>query len=387
MNRGMRASETMTKDPEKMSNPFPGSEDFPRLSVAIVGGGRACHDLLKNFNEGRLNRLNITIIGVSSHNETAPGYRYAKSLGLFTTTDYSDLYGLEGLNVIVELTGSEKLMDDIFRSKPPGVSLIDHRSARILWVPLLKEAAEGDLETLLLYHQKKQQHTQTILDSLPYRIMVVNRDKTISMVNQTFLREKNLAYDDVIGKHCYEVRYELDRPCRDYGQPCYMEEVENKGQFISTTHEYVNKDGETRYDVITVSPITDERGHIVQILEASRDITERMRYQKEAQKTSIFLKNVIESAVDGIVVVDTKGNVLIFNEGMEKLTGYTAEEIMKHGHLSSFYNMEVAKENMRKMRSDIRGPLGKLNPTSMSVTTKDGGGNTGYPDRLPHYHR
>ncbi|MBW1785946.1 MAG: PAS domain S-box protein [Deltaproteobacteria bacterium] len=362
----------MPKVPENASNPFPGGEDFPLLSVAIIGGGRACHDLLKNVHEGRLNRLNITIIGVSSHNEKAPGYLYAKRLGLFTTTNYRDLYSLKGLNVIVELTGSEKLTEDILRSKPPGVSLIDHRSARILWVPLLKEAAESDLETLLLYHKRKEAHTQTILDSLPYRIMVVNRDKTISMVNQTFLREKNLSYDDVIGKHCYEVRYELDRPCSDYGQPCYMEEVEKKGQFISTTHEYVNRDGEIRYDVITVSPIMDDRGNIVQILEASRDITERIQYQKEAQKTAVFLENVIESTVDGIVVVDTKGNVLIFNEGMEKLTGYTAEEIMEKGHLSSFYNMDVAKENMLKMRSDTRGPLGKLNPTSMSITNKSG---------------
>jgi PAS domain S-box-containing protein len=33
--------------------------------------------------------------------------------------------------------------------------------------------------------------------------------------------------------------------------------------------------------------------------------------------------------VDGIVVVDTEGHVLIFNEGMERLTGYTAKEIME----------------------------------------------------------
>jgi PAS domain S-box-containing protein len=81
---------------------------------------------------------------------------------------------------------------------------------------------------------------------------------------------------------------------------------------------------------------------------------------------------VIQSTVDGIVVVDTKGNVLIFNEGMERLTGYNAREIMERGHLASFYNIEVARENMTKMRSSDHGPVGKLNPTSMSITTKDG---------------
>ncbi|MEE9609966.1 MAG: ATP-binding protein, partial [Desulfatiglandales bacterium] len=75
------------------------------------------------------------------------------------------------------------------------------------------------------------------------------------------------------------------------------------------------------------------------------------------------------STVDGIVVVDTKGYVLIFNEGMERLTGYSAQEIK---HLSSFYPIDTAKENMKKMRSDQFGPYGKLNPTSMTITTKFG---------------
>nr|MBC8179007.1 PAS domain-containing sensor histidine kinase [Candidatus Desulfacyla euxinica] len=48
------------------------------------------------------------------------------------------------------------------------------------------------------------------------------------------------------------------------------------------------------------------------------------------------------------------------------------KEIMEHGHLASFYNIDVAKENMKKMRSDQHGLLGKLNPTSMSITTKEG---------------
>ena len=63
---------------------------------------------------------------------------------------------------------------------------------------------------------------------------------------------------------------------------------------------------------------------------------------------------------------------MIFNEGMERLTGFTAEEIINRGHLSSFYPIDVARENMKKMRSDEHGSPGKLNPTSMIITTKDG---------------
>ena len=128
-------------------------------------------------------------------------------------------------------------------------------------------------------------------------------------------------------KHCYEVRYGLDKPCSDYGRPCSvtdrLEEIKEKG-LISTYREYKDEHGESRFDVVTIAPIYDDQGHVVQVLEASRDVTERMRLEREAQRSRTFFEKLIQSIVDGIVVVDTKGNVLIFNEGMEQLTGYSA---------------------------------------------------------------
>ena len=53
-----------------------------------------------------------------------------------------------------------------------------------------------------------------------------------------------------------------------------------------------------------------------------RDLTERVRIERELQKTNAFLHNIIKSSVDGIVVVDRKGVPIIFNEGAERILGY-----------------------------------------------------------------
>jgi PAS domain S-box-containing protein len=216
---------------------------------------------------------------------------------------------------------------------------------------------------------------QIILDSLPYRIMVVNMDKTVDTVNKTFLKEFNLGSKDITGTYCYQLRYNLDRSCKEEGRICYLEDrttdLEHKAS-VSTLREFEDESGETRFEVITIAPIFDDNGKLVQILEVSRDITERAKLEKEVEKSNKFFENVIQSTVDGIVVVDTKGNVLIFNEGMERLTGHSAEDIINRGHLSTFYDMDVAKENMQKMRSSEHGPVGRLNPTAMNVKTKDG---------------
>ena len=353
-----------------------GKQAEETLNVAIVGGGKACYNLLKILDENRQSRLKIKILGVADVNPGAPGLCYAKELDLFTTDRIQGLFDLDGLNLIIELTGSAKVKEAVFRTKPSGVSIMDHVSARLLWDLVQIETEKMELEREhQRYAERAKKQTQVILDSLPYRIMVINLDFIVETVNQTFLKEFDFTRDDILGRHCYEARYGLDKPCKEAGNICYLEDrleqIKEKGS-LSTIKEYVDENGETRFDVITLAPIFDEQGKVIQLLEASRDVSERLMLEREMQKSNIFFQNVIQSTVDGIVVVDTKGNVLIFNEGMENLTGYTRKEIMEHGHLASFYNIDVAKENMKKMRSDQHGLLGKLNPTSMSITTKEG---------------
>ncbi len=347
------------------------------LNAAIIGGGKACYNLLKLLDEDRSKRLRLKIIGVSDLNTEAPGFRYAKELNLFTTTDFHELFSLEGLNLLIELTGSNKLAQEISCMKPSTVSFMDHVAIRILWDLIQLEAEKIELEKEWhKYLEVIRKQTKVVPDSLPYRIMVVNMDKTIETVNQTFLNAFKLTEGMVQGRPCYDLRKRMGRPCRtSNGQTCYidehLEEIKEKGIY-STYQEYHTDSGESRFDVITWAPIFDENGEIVQVLEASRDVTDRIKLEKEAQKSTSFLQNVIQSTVDGIVVVDTKGNVLLFNEGMARLTGFSAAEIINRGHLSSFYPIDVARENMKKMRSDQHGPRGKLNPTSMMITTKDG---------------
>jgi two-component system NtrC family sensor kinase len=104
-----------------------------------------------------------------------------------------------------------------------------------------------------------------------------------------------------------------------------------------------------------------------------RDLTDRIIMERELQKTNNFLNNIIRCSVDGIVVVDPKGVPLIFNEGAERILGYTAEEVIGHSEIfRSFYPIEVAAEMMRRMRSDDFGPPDKLNTTQLTFINKNG---------------
>jgi two-component system NtrC family sensor kinase len=104
-----------------------------------------------------------------------------------------------------------------------------------------------------------------------------------------------------------------------------------------------------------------------------RDLTERVRIERELQQTNAFLHNIIKSSVDGIVVVDRKGVPIIFNEGAERILGYKAGEIIGHPeNFRRFYPPTVAAEMIRRMRSPEYGPPDKLNTTRLIFVNKKG---------------
>lgn len=85
-----------------------------------------------------------------------------------------------------------------------------------------------------------------------------------------------------------------------------------------------------------------------------------------------FLSNLIQSSVDGIIAADMKGEVIIFNEGAEKLLGYKSEEVVGELSVKKLYPKGVARELMRKMRLEKHGGKGKLVGHQLIGVAKNG---------------
>ena len=103
------------------------------------------------------------------------------------------------------------------------------------------------------------------------------------------------------------------------------------------------------------------------------DLTKHIEIERQLHKANSFLNNIIRSSPDGIVVVDKEGQILIFNEGAERILGYSATEVVGNSIADSkIYSPEVAREIMRRMRSNEYGPPGKVTFLPITLTRKDG---------------
>ncbi|MGB5986063.1 MAG: PAS domain-containing protein [Desulfobacterales bacterium] len=97
--------------------------------IAIVGGGQRCKALLEAFYENSSLAKGPEILGVADKDQDAAGFQYARSKGIFTTTDYHELFELENLSLILELTPDDTLNAAIRKAKPPWVLFVDHYDA------------------------------------------------------------------------------------------------------------------------------------------------------------------------------------------------------------------------------------------------------------------
>jgi PAS domain S-box-containing protein len=84
-----------------------------------------------------------------------------------------------------------------------------------------------------------------------------------------------------------------------------------------------------RVDIsLTVSPLFNQSGKVVGASKVARDITERKLAEQALRETTARLRTLTETAVDGVILIDARGVVLMFNPACEKLFGYSADAVI-----------------------------------------------------------
>ena len=152
----------------------------------------------------------------------------------------------------------------------------------------------------------------------------------------------------------------------------FQDLVEKQGFVKDFEAEYKKKNGEKITILLSADAKTDGKETVIGYEGIIIDITDRKRMERELKEANDFLMNLIESSVDGIIVTDMKGDILIFNRGAENILGYKSEEVVGEMNIRSIYEPGVAKEVMEKLKSPDYGGIGKLTSFPIFHRRKDG---------------
>ena len=135
------------------------------VRVGIVGGGKGCYELLKLFHCYLPRHLDITIVGVADPRRDAIGRRYAEQQEIVTVDELTTLLKLPNLDLVIELTGKDTVLDEIYRNKTDGTKVLDHLGALFLW-----EVIDIQEEKLQLEHRVATLDTMTAVGEMAYRL-------------------------------------------------------------------------------------------------------------------------------------------------------------------------------------------------------------------------
>ena len=152
----------------------------------------------------------------------------------------------------------------------------------------------------------------------------------------------------------------------------FMTTVEKLGFVKDYEVEFKKKNGERITVLLTATAKRDETGTTIGYEGINIDISDRKKMERELKEANDFLMNLIESSVDGIIVTDMKGDILIFNRGAENILGYNREEVVEKMNIRNIYPPGVAREVMEKLKSPDFGGVGKLTSFPIFHQRKDG---------------
>jgi PAS domain S-box-containing protein len=219
------------------------------------------------------------------------------------------------------------------------------------------------------YQEERQvraiERYRAFIDSASDGILVLDAAGRVLYLNRAAEEVTGYARDGLAG-----------RPLAQIVPSAYREKLEAAIGHSTRAEPIDNFDLElitTSGDCITVSVasigILSEQGAAIF---AFRDVTLARELERELRRTTEFLERILNSAVDGIIAADMRGNILLFNQGAERICGYHASEIIGKMSVKQLYSPGVAQDVMRLIRSAEHGGGGRLEPVRRDLVTAAG---------------
>jgi PAS domain S-box-containing protein len=158
-----------------------------------------------------------------------------------------------------------------------------------------------------------------------YAIYMLDLDGRVTSWNSGAQRIKQYTAAEILGRHFREFYVEEER--RNGEPERNLEVVRRAGRYEAEAWR-VRKDGSQFWANVVMDPIRNEQGQLLGYAKITRDITERRRAEQVIREAGVRIDTLVETAVDGVILIDTRGYIQTFNPACEKLFSYRAEEVV-----------------------------------------------------------
>lgn len=186
-----------------------------------------------------------------------------------------------------------------------------------------QRTAELSQANVQLRHSEER-YRQSIENS-PNPIFSVDRHGIVQSWNsacENFFQHKR----DILGQH-YQVLL-WDAETRNQVDSIVKRIFDKRESLDSIEIAYKSKDGTERHTVSRLYPLFDADGDVTECVFGNTDITERIAAQKRLQQNEERLRDLIHNMPVMLNAYDENGLIVAWNRECERVTGYTADEMI-----------------------------------------------------------
>jgi len=189
--------------------------------------------------------------------------------------------------------------------------------------------------------QKMESHLLELsraVEQSPATVVITDIEGCITYVNPKFEQMTGYTADEVMGKNP-SILKSGHTSATDYKE---MWETIHSGKEWTGTFCNRKKSGELFWEQAIISAIRDNSNKIIAYLAIKEDITTHKSNEEQLRMSAM----VFETSSEAIIVTDSKNRIKLVNPSFEKITGYTAAEVMGKNpdvlnsgeHEQGFYN-------------------------------------------------
>jgi signal transduction histidine kinase len=202
---------------------------------------------------------------------------------------------IEKLDGIVELTGDEEVLMELFRYRPPHVGVLEYQAGTWLKdVFDINQRIRSEEQQVIL----ETMSSDFLIQKSTAGIMVLNPDLTIFDANEVFLNEVGKTKKEVIGAYCYEISHNLKAPCSEVQSElaCPVLETLRTGKSAHAIHEHSYYDSGDYFCNLVTYPIKNQDGEITRVIKIRRDITQAVasRWEQKIQALKEDINRLIQ---------------------------------------------------------------------------------------------
>ncbi|HWH51000.1 MAG TPA: PAS domain S-box protein [Gemmatimonadaceae bacterium] len=199
---------------------------------------------------------------------------------------------------------------------------------------------------------------------LDYAIFALDPHGYVLSWNAGAERLKGYRPEEIIGKH-FSIFYPREAiadglPERNLAAAIANGRVEDEGW-------RVRKDGTRFWADVLITTLRGDDGEVLGFAKVTRDLTARRAAEEELRQSDERFRLLVKSVKDyAIFMLDPRGHIVTWNEGAQRIKGYTEDEIIGK-HFSIFYPPEDVASGKLERELEIATRTGQYSEEGWRV--------------------